>query len=290
MKGLTSSQVSFEFFPPKTSVGSERLSQTTKDLSALQPEFFSVTYGAGGSTRAGTENTVRMVRDISQVDVAPHITCIGSSVEEILEIIGKYKKEGVKRLVALRGDLPSGMGNTGELRFASELVDLIRQETGDQFIIEVAAYPEFHPQARSMLDDVLNLKRKYDAGANRGITQFFFNPDSYFHLLDDCEKYDIDMPIVPGIMPITQFHRLASFADTCGAEIPRWLRKRLEYYGDDVESIQQFGQEYIAGMCQRLIDGGAPGLHFYTLNKSEATIRLLQALNIKVVTPVSLES
>lgn len=290
MKGLQSSRISFEFFPPKTSEGSEKLAQAVKELSAYQPEFYSVTYGAGGSTRAGTEHTVNMVRTISGAEVAPHLTCVGSSVEEIIEVIAKYKQQGIKRIVALRGDLPSGMGNTGELRYASELVTLIRHETGNAFFIEVAAYPEFHPQAKSAHDDVMNLKRKYEAGANRGITQFFFNADAYFYLLDDCHKHGIAMPVVPGIMPITQFHRLASFADTCGAEIPRWLRGRLRDYGDDVESIQKFGQEFIAAMCRKLLEGGAPGLHFYTLNKAEPTIKLLADLNVEVVAKAPLES
>ena len=290
MKGLKSSTISFEFFPPKTSEGSDRLAQSVKELSVYQPEFYSVTYGAGGSTRDGTLSTVNMVRDITAADVAPHITCIGSTIDEILEIITKYRQQGVKRLVALRGDLPSGMGNVGELKYASELVTLIRHETGNQFIIEVAAYPECHPQAKNMQDDILNLKRKYEAGANRAITQFFFNSDAYFYLLEDCARHGISMDVVPGIMPVTQFHRLANFADTCGAEIPRWLRKRLEHFGDDVESIQAFGQDFITELCAKLIEGGAPGLHFYTLNKSHPTVQLLKGLGVQVKSKAPLES
>lgn len=284
MEASPGSIISFEFFPPKTPEGMERLQEAAKLLAKYNPNFFSVTFGAGGSTREGTLHVVEMLMKETGLEVAPHISCVGASAEEIISILGDYKQLGIKRLVALRGDLPSGMGHSGELRFASELVELIRKETGEYFHIEVAAYPEFHPQALNVFDDILNLKRKYEAGANSAITQYFFNPDAYFYFLDDCAKIDINMPIVPGIMPITQFARLARFSDACGAEIPRWLRKRLESYSDDMESIRQFGVEYVSRLCELLIAGGAPGLHFYTLNRADETIRILDSLSQETLT------
>ena len=250
-------------------------------MADCHPYFFSVTFGAGGSTRQGTLETVKRLQQQTEIRVAPHLSCIGSTQESILEILQHYKMLGVKRIVAIRGDLPSGMGsNSGDFQFASELVALIRQITGSYFHIEVAAYPETHPQAKTAHEDVLNLKRKYEAGANSAITQYFFNSDAYFYYLDDCAKYGIDIPIIPGIMPITQFNKLARFSNVCGAEIPRWIYKKLESYGDDTESVKAFGCEFVSNLCQRLINGGAPGLHFYTLNKAEASLQVLNYLKL----------
>src|SRR3990167_402130 len=273
--------ISFEFFPPKSPQGAEQLYMTASALALYRPDFFSVTFGAGGSTRKGTLDTVTVLKELTGIPVAPHLSCIGSTREELIETIRYYKAIAVKRIIALRGDRPSGMGNAGEFKYASELVSLIREETGDYFYIEVAAYPEIHPQAKSAMDDVLNLRRKFEAGANSAITQYFFNPDAYFHFLDECANQGISIPIVPGIMPISQVSSLVRFSDVCGAEIPRWIRKRLESYGDDTASIKQFGLEVVYDLCQRLMMGGAPGLHFYTLNKLEATQALLDLLNLK---------
>jgi methylenetetrahydrofolate reductase (NADPH) len=283
MKGLTSQQISFEFFPPKTPEGTALLQATAVALARYQPDFFSVTFGAGGSTRKGTIETVSALQKISPVNVAPHLACIGSGREELIAILNEYKLMGVKRIVALRGDLPSGMGQAGDFKYASELVALIRETTGQHFVVEVAAYPEFHPQAGSPHADILNLKRKQEAGANRAITQYFFNPDAYFYYLDDCQKHGIDIPIVPGIMPITQFGKLARFSETCGAEIPNWIRKRLQAYGDDTESIKAFGIDVIYHLCRDLMAGGAPGLHFYTLNHAETCQILLEKFKLQPV-------
>lgn len=277
LKKLKPIAISFEFFPPKTQEAMQQLSQIAMNLAHHQPHFFSVTFGAGGSTRDGTIETVQILQKKS-LHVAPHLACIGATKAELLSILKQYQTMGVKRLVALRGDLPSGMVEMGELHYASELVAFIRTMTGDMFHIEVAAYPEIHPQALSTKDDILNLKRKYEAGANSAITQYFFNPDAYFYYLDECRKMDIPLPIIPGIMPITQFQKLARFSDNCGAEIPRWIRKRLESYGDDTDSIKKFGLEVVYDLCERLIEGGAPGLHFYTLNKAQAVCELLDLL------------
>lgn len=278
MKTLAPINISFEFFPPKTIDGANHLSDAVKTLADYHPQFLSVTFGAGGSTRDGTIDTVKMLQRISKCEVAPHLSCVGASEHEIVEILDRYKQLGIKRIVALRGDLPSGMGQAGEFKFASELIPLIRREMGDEFNIVVAAYPEIHPQALNAEDDLLNLKRKFDAGATSAITQYFFNADSYAYLLDDCARVGINMPIIPGIMPITQFAKLARFSDMCGAEIPRWIRKRLESYGDDIESIKKFGIEVVHHLCTRLVSAGAPGLHFYTLNHAEGTEALLQLM------------
>lgn len=272
--------ISFECFPPKTAEGRQFLFDAIPQLSKCDPNFISVTFGAGGSTREGTIETVQMIKQMSNTTVVPHLSCIGSTREQLLEVLTRYQSMGVKRIVALRGDLPSGMGQAGEFRYASELVALVREKTGDYFHIDVAAYPEIHPQAKSVSDDILNLKRKYEAGANSAITQYFFNPDAYFYYLEECARYGIKMQIVPGIMPIMQFTRLARFSETCGAEIPLWIKKRLQDYGDDVDSIQAFGLEVVHHLCQTLIDGGAPGLHFYTLNRAEATVKVLKMLNL----------
>ncbi|HEX4045224.1 MAG TPA: methylenetetrahydrofolate reductase [NAD(P)H] [Gammaproteobacteria bacterium] len=272
--------ISFEFFPPKTPEGQKNFSAAAIALARCQPHFFSVTFGAGGSTRDGTVEAVKLLQQQTNINVAPHLSCIGASRTEILTMLTQYQALGTRRIVALRGDLPSGMGQAGEFKYASELVRLIRELTSDYFHIDVAAYPEIHPQAQSAQDDVLNLKRKYEAGANGAITQYFFNPDAYFYYLDECLKHNIYLPVIPGIMPITQFNKLLRFSDACGAEIPRWIRKRLESYGDDAVAIKQFGLEVVVHFCQQLLAGGAPGLHFYTLNQAEATIQVLEALQL----------
>jgi methylenetetrahydrofolate reductase (NADPH) len=270
--------ISFEFFPPKTPEGQLNLQATAAELVLAHPAFFSVTFGAGGSTREGTLETIKMLQAKTSVPVTPHLACIGSTRETIIEILHGYRDMGIKRLVALRGDLPSGMGQAGEFRYASDLVKLIRETTQDHFHIEVAAYPEFHPQAQNADADLLHFKHKVEAGANSAITQYFFNPDAYFYFRDQCAKQQIYIPITPGIMPITHFSKLVRFSDMCGAEIPRWIRKRLEAYGDDTASIQAFGVEVVYDLCQRLLAGGAPGLHFYTLNHAEASVAVLKML------------
>ncbi len=281
MSSIQPLTISFEFFPPKTPEGVIKLSESATKLAVINPEYFSVTFGAGGSTREGTVETVKMLQLQHTVSVVPHLSCIGMQRDNILEMLNKYRAMQVKRIVALRGDLPSGMVNIGDFKFASELIAFIRETTGNFFYLDVAAYPEIHPQARSVEDDVLNLKRKYEAGANSAITQYFFNPDAYFYYLDECAKYGVNMPIVPGIMPISQFANLVRFSDNCGAEIPRWIRKRLESYGDDIESLKNFGVEVVSQLCQRLIAGGAPGLHFYTLNKADETLQVIKHVNFK---------
>lgn len=278
MNTLRPLTISFEFFPPKTNEGLTSLSNTILLLDESNPHFFSVTFGAGGSTRSGTLDAVKMLQMHTKTEIAPHLSCVGLSCEDIVKILYEYKACAVKRIVVLRGDMPSGMGQSDDFKFASELVAFIREVTGEYFHIEVAAYPEFHPQAVSVEDDVLNLKRKYEAGADSAITQYFFNPDAYFHYRDDCERQAIFLPITPGIMPITQFTRLARFSDACGAEIPRWIRKRLESYGDDLISIRKFGVEVVYQLCQRLIAGGVPGLHFYTLNKADVVMEIARLL------------
>lgn len=259
---------SFEFFPPKTEKGVANLRNTRDQLASLGPRFFSVTFGAGGSTRERTFDTVREIQRESGIKASPHLSCIGSTKANIRDILNLYRNENINHIVALRGDLPSGMGLPGEFRYANELVEFIRAETSDHFHIEVAAYPEFHPQARNADTDLANFKRKVDAGADSAITQYFFNPYAYFHFVERCEKMAIDLPIVPGIMPITNYTQLARFSDMCGAEIPRWVRKRLETYGDNRDSILAFGEEVVTEMCQALLDAGAPGLHFYTMNQA----------------------
>jgi methylenetetrahydrofolate reductase (NADPH) len=257
---------SFEFFPPKSEEGVAKLRKTRDELAKLNPRFFSVTFGAGGSTRERTFETVRDIQRDSGIQASPHLSCVGSTRDNIRDILNHYKAENIRHIVALRGDLPSGMGRPGEFRYANELVEFIRKETGDHFHIEVAAYPEFHPQAPNANADLLNFKRKVDAGADSAITQYFFNPYAYFHFVERCENMGVDLPIVPGIMPITNYTQLSRFSDMCGAEIPRWMRKRLETYGDDRASICAFGEEVVTEMCHALLDAGAPGLHFYTMN------------------------
>jgi len=264
---MNTNAYSFEFFPPKTAEGMATLRDARAELAKFNPEFFSVTFGAGGSTR---DRTMETVLDIQQqgLPAAPHISCISSSKEEIRGLLQAYQASGIKRLVALRGDLPSGEVSAGDFRYASELVAFIRAETGQHFHIEVAAYPEFHPEAKSPAADVLNLKRKIDAGANSAITQYFYNADAYFHFIDQCAAAGINVPIVPGIMPIYNITQLARFSNVCGAEIPRWLRLRLEEYGDDMPSLRAFGMDVVTDLCETLRVFGAPSLHFYTLNRA----------------------
>ncbi|WP_322104879.1 methylenetetrahydrofolate reductase [NAD(P)H] [Paraburkholderia sp. J41] len=270
-------ELSFEFFPPKTPDGVEKLRATREQLATLDPKFVSVTFGAGGSTQQGTLDTVVDIKKAG-VDAAPHLSCIGSSKESLREILGRYRSHGVRHIVALRGDLPSGMGEVGELRYASELVAFIRQETGDAFHIEVAAYPEYHPQARSPRHDLEAFAQKVKAGADSAITQYFFNADAYFRFVDDARKLGVDIPIVPGIMPITNYSQLMRFSDMCGAEVPRWIAKRLESFGDDRESIRAFGLDVVTDLCRRLVDAGVPGLHFYTLNAATASKAICERL------------
>ncbi len=271
---------SFEFFPPKTEKGEEKLRAVSMELARLNPCFFSVTFGAGGSTRERTLSAVQDLKQQTGIDVAPHLSCIGSTRDSIREILNIYMENGIRHLVALRGDMPSGMHTPGAFRYANELVEFIRKETGDHFFIEVAAYPEFHPQAKSAQEDLLNFKRKVEAGADAALTQYFYNADAYFSFVDSCEALGLDLPIVPGIMPITNHTQLARFSDACGAEIPRWIRKRLEGFGDDIESIKAFGLDVTTALCRRLLEGGAPGLHFYTMNQTEATLAIWNALDL----------
>ncbi len=271
--------ISFEFFPPKSPESLKHFQTSALQLAELAPDFFSVTFGAGGSTRDGTIEAIKMLQEITTIKVAPHLSCTGYKKDELVHIIQAYQSLGAKRVIALRGDLPSGMGRqVGEVPYAKDLVALIRHATGDHFHIEVAAYPEFHPQSKSAYEDIYNLREKFEAGADSAITQYFFNADAYFYFLDECAKQHIVKPIIPGIMPITQFAKLARFSEVCGAEIPRWLRKRLEGYGDDSDSIRSFGLEVIYNLSQRLISGGAPGLHIYTLNQAEESLILFNTL------------
>jgi len=270
---------SFEFFPPNTPEGREKLRATTAELARLKPKFFSVTYGAGGSTRDRTLETVLEIQ-ASGSAAAPHISCIASTRDSVREILTRYRDSGIRHLIALRGDLPSGLATAGEFRYANELVEFIRREFGSLFYIEVAAYPEYHPQARSALDDLQNFKRKVDAGADSAITQYFFNADSYFHFVDICRSAGITIPIIPGIMPINRFSQLARFSDACGAEIPRWIRRKLEAYGDDTESVRAFGLDVVTELCERLLRQEAPGLHFYTLNQSGPTVEIWRRLGL----------
>ena len=271
--------ISIEFFPPQTPEGVEKLRATRAELAKLKPEFFSVTYGAGGSTR---ERTFAIVREIASegFDAAPHLSCIGSTRESIREILAEFKTAGIRRIVALRGDLPSGMAEAGEFRYANELVEFIRAETGDQFSLEVAAYPEWHPQARSPKDDLDAFARKVKAGANSAITQYFYNADAYFHFVDEARALGVDIPIVPGIMPIVGFTKLARFSDACGADLPRWMRKKFESFGDDSDSIRAFGLDLVTELCERLLKGGAPGLHFYSMNQSALTCEICRRLGL----------
>lgn len=276
---MSQTPISFEFFPPKTDIGAEKLRLVHQELQQLQPEFFSVTYGAGGSTR---ERTLATIADINGKGspVAPHLSCIGDDKNRIAELLDIYKAQGINRIVALRGDLPSGQVGLGELPYAVDLVKFIREHSADHFHIEVAAYPEMHPQAAHFDADIQHFVEKVQAGANAAITQFFFNPDAYFYFLERIQKQGIFIPIAPGIMPITNASNLIRFADGTGAEVPRWIRKQLAVYGDDSESIKAFGHEVALKMCERLIAGGAPSLHFYAMNQTEPTKQLVLDLGL----------
>jgi methylenetetrahydrofolate reductase (NADPH) len=271
---------SFEFFPPKTDEAAVKLQDTVAKLAALNPRFCSVTFGAGGSTRERTFETVVDIQQNTGIESAPHLSCIASTRENVREVLQAYQDSGIRRIVALRGDMPSGMMSAGELRYANELVEFIRAETGDHFHIEVAAYPEIHPQAANAEADLRNFKRKVEAGADSAITQYFYTAEAYFRFIDDCEKLGIDLPIVPGIMPITNYSQLARFSEACGAEIPRWMRKRLEVFGDDRTAIRAFGLDVVTELCHRLLEQGSPGLHFYTLNQAEACLAIWENLGL----------
>ena len=269
---------SFEFFPPKTADGIEKLRESRAKLAQYNPEFFSVTFGAGGSTRDRTMDTVLEIHQ-EGFQAAPHISCVSASKEEIRDLLKIYQERGIKRLVALRGDVPSGEVSAGDFKYAVELVEFIRAETGNQFHIEVAAYPEFHPEARTPKADLLNLKRKVDAGANSAITQYFYNADAYFRFVDQCQASGINVPIVPGIMPIYNITQLARFSSVCGADIPRWLKMRLEEYGDDIDSLRAFGVDVVSELCETLQAWGVPSLHFYTLNRSSMISKIIENIS-----------
>jgi methylenetetrahydrofolate reductase (NADPH) len=270
---------SFEFFPPKSTDGAQRLRATWKQLGQLDPAFFSVTFGAGGSTREGTLSTVLEIRADGH-HAAPHLSCVASTRAQLREVVQNYKSHGIRHIVALRGDLPSGLASAGEFRYASELVAFIREETGDWFHIEVACYPEYHPQARKPTEDLRAFKAKIDAGADAAISQYFYNADAYFHFVEQARAAGIGVPIVPGVMPINNFSQLARFSDACGAEIPRWMRLKLEGYGDDTASVKAFGLDVVTELCDRLIAGGAPGLHFYTMNMAGPTSTIWHRLGL----------
>lgn len=275
---MSFTKLSFEFFPPRTEEGRRKLAVTRKQLSQYQPEYFSCTYGAGGTTRSGTLQTITDIMN-DGVAAAPHLACIGASREEMISLLQTYKNMGIRHIVALRGDVPSGVGFGHQgLRYANELVTLIRQEFDDWFHIEIAAYPEFHPQSRSAEDDINHFVRKCQAGADSAITQYFFNADSYFWFVDEVQSKGIDIPIIPGIMPIASFSKLARFSETCGAEIPRWLRLKLQSYVDDTASIKALGLDVVTEMCDHLLQQGAPSLHFYTLNQAGLVSTICQRL------------
>jgi methylenetetrahydrofolate reductase (NADPH) len=270
---------SVEFFPPKTAEGVEKLRTARRSIAELKPAFCSVTFGAGGSTREGTLETVLEIRN-EGLAATPHISCIGTSTQGVRDVLARYKEHGIRHLVALRGDLPSGAVDAGDFRYASELVEFIRRETGDWFHIDVAAYPEYHPQARSPQEDLANFQRKVAAGANSAITQYFFNADAYWSFVEACVALGIAIPIVPGIMPISSYTKLARFSDACGAEIPRWIRRKLESYGDDVGSIRAFGIDVVSRLCEDLLEAGAPGIHFYTLNQATLTTTIWRRIGM----------
>lgn len=272
---------SFEFFPPRSPDADQQLLTTSESLAQLQPLFFSVTFGAGGSTRQKTRETVIDLQQRTGIESAPHISCIGSTQSSIRRIIQDYREQGIRRIVALRGDMPSGMMEVGEFRYANELVEFIRAETGDHFHIEVAAYPEMHPQAPNIEADFKNFRRKVEAGANGAITQYFYSADAYFRFVDACNKSGLNVPVTPGIMPIGNFFQISRFSESCGAEIPRWMRKRFEYYADDRKSVQEFGIDVVSSLCQNLLDNGAPGIHFYTMNRSDLVRKIWDRLDIR---------
>jgi len=270
--------ISFEFFPPNTDEQRTQLDRAAQLLKSHRPEYASVTFGAGGSTLSYTGDTVARLHTQHGLNVAPHLSCVGGTRAELGALLDSYRAAGYRRIVALRGDLPSGMATPGDFRYAAELVSFIREHSGEHFHIEVAAYPEIHPQADDALADLHHFKAKIDAGANGAITQYFFNPDAYFRFVDDVRRLGVNVPIVPGIMPIANYSQLKRFSDMCGAEIPRWIAKRMQAHGDDAESVRALGAEVVAQLCQRLLQGGAPGLHFYTLNRAKATQSVLERL------------
>ena len=270
--------ISFEFYPPKTDEQRLQLDRTAARLKSHSPEYVSCTFGAGGSTLSYTPETVQRLREHHGLDAAPHVSCMGGTREELRQLLKLYRALGCKRIVALRGDLPSGMARMGDFRFASDLVSFIREEHDGFFHIEVGCYPEMHPQAEDAFADLRHFKAKADAGADGAITQYFYNADAYFRFVDDARKLGVDLPIVPGIMPISNFSQLRRFSEACGAEIPRWIGKRMLAYGDDAESIRAFAADFVADLCDRLVDGGAPSLHFYTLNLSKPTLNVLERL------------
>ncbi len=270
--------ISFEFYPPKNEEQRAQLDRTTRKLKALAPEYVSCTFGAGGSTLSYTPETVSRLNATHGLDAAPHVSCVGGSRAELGELLARYREMGCRRIVALRGDLPSGMGHPGDFRYASDLVAFIRDAHGDHFHVEVAAYPEMHPQARDAHADIAHFKRKVEAGADGAITQYFYNADAYFRFVDDVRASGVGIPIVPGIMPISNFSQIRRFSDMCGAEIPRWIVQRMLAYGDDAASVRAFGAEVVADLCRRLIDGGAPSLHFYTLNLAKPSLGVIERL------------
>lgn len=273
-------EISCEFFPPRTDKGAEKLRTTKRQLDVLQPKFYSVTFGAGGSTQ---EKTLETVLDIQSTGTpaAPHLSCVGSTNENIRNLLNKYKNNGIQRIVALRGDKPSGWaGDLGELRYANELIEFIRRETGDYFHLEVAAYPEFHPQAHTPSQDIDYFCAKVKAGANSAITQYFYNTDAYFHFVEACQQRGIDIPIIPGIMPITNYEQIVRFSDMCGAEVPRWIRQQLQAKQEQVEDLKAFGLDVVTRLCEKLIQGGVPGLHFYTLNQAATTLEIARRLGL----------
>ncbi|BCD97107.1 methylenetetrahydrofolate reductase [NAD(P)H] [Marinagarivorans cellulosilyticus] len=279
MSDIEPLRLSFEFFPPKTEKGREKLANVHKELAVCEPEFFSVTYGAGGSTRDNTIGSVNAIKTAGS-QVAPHLSFGGDDEESMIALLNEYKDMGIDRLVALRGDMPSGMGGSYQMVYANQLVEFIRKHTGDHFHLEVAAYPEIHPEAQSFDSDVDFLKQKFDAGANSAITQYFYNPDAYFYFIESCMEAGIDKPIYPGIMPITNYQSLSRFSTNCGAEIPRWMRKRLEAFGDDTDSIKAFGLDIVSELCETLLENDAPGLHFYTMNNAQPTTTLIENLGL----------
>lgn len=273
-------ELSYEFFPPRTEAGKQTLAGTLQQLGGYRPEFFSVTFGAGGSTRDKTLETVTEIQQITSADACPHITCVGASNEEIIELLDIYHQQGIQRLVVLRGDPPSGMVGMGDNKYANELLALIRQQYGDHFTLYAAAYPEAHPDSRNLNNEIKFFVNKMNAGANAAITQYFYNSDSYFHFMDLCLAQGMDKPVLPGIMPIGNFNSLKRFSKQCGAEIPRWIKKSMASYEDDADSQRQLGLDIVTELCQRLIDNGAPGLHFYTMNQHRLTTSILNNLNL----------
>ena len=272
---------SLEFFPPRTDAGMEKLKGVVDKLGMLNPEYMSVTYGAGGTTQEKTLDTVKYIQQNTPYDAAPHLTCIGASKESVTELLDTYSALGINRIVALRGDLPSGMMDPGEFKYASDLIAFIKETRGDEFHLEVAAYPETHPQARNCEIGIKWFKHKVEQGADSAITQYFFNFDSYRYFIDNCEKNGIDLPVIPGIMPITNYENLIRFSEGCGAEVPRWLKCRLESYEDDTESLKAFGKDVVQELSQRLLDAGAPGVHFYSMNSVNPTFEIVKELNFK---------